>query len=109
MALKKELINDEVIDIAIDFHGILANLTESCPPDCLVDLFTELISLLNKYDKSLKVKKDLVDELRELSKNDMVLTGKLEQEKQADFEESLVYEEKAVQEIRVIKQDNKRT
>lgn len=73
-ALKKELINDEVIDIAIDFHGILANLTESCPPDCLVDLFTELISLLNKYDASLKVNKDLVNELRDQSKNDMVLT-----------------------------------
>lgn len=90
MTLKKELMNDVVIDIAIDFHGSLANLTKSCPPDCLVDLFTELISLLNKHDAFLKVNKDLVDELRDQSKNDVVLTAKLEQEKQerkADLEE----------------------
>lgn len=90
MALKKELLNDEVIEVAIDFYGSLANLTKSCPPDCLVDLFTELICLLNKYDASLKVNKDLVDELRDQSKNGVVLTAELEQEKQgwkADLEE----------------------
>lgn len=81
-------------------------MTESCPPDCMVDFFTELISLLNKYDASLKVNKDLVDELRDQSKNDMVLTGKLVREKQgrkADLEESLVSEEMADQEIALLK------
>jgi hypothetical protein len=104
--LKQELLNNEVIDLAVDLHGILAVISSKYSPDAIVDLVPELISLLNRLDASLKVVSDMQSSLNSLADENQILRKSLADEKlkrKIDMEESLNFEDSAEQEIKALK------
>ncbi|KAG8280184.1 hypothetical protein J6590_087301 [Homalodisca vitripennis] len=54
-SLKEELIHDEVINSAIQFHSILKVIDDKYSNDAVVDLIPKLTQLFNKLDAALKV------------------------------------------------------
>lgn len=108
--LKSDLINDEVIDFAINLRGSLLIISERYSNDAIVDLIPGVTSVLNKLDASITVNNDLKQNLFDLSEENKLLEKLLENEKQkrkVAFEDSLCYEENAVAEITLLKQQIK--
>lgn len=100
--LATDLVHEEVIDLAVKFHGTLSVIASKYSCDAIVDLIPDLTIALNKLDASIKVNSDLKTYLADLTEESKVLKNKLEVEKDRRkqvFEDSLVSEEKADEEI----------
>lgn len=50
IVLKEELINPQVVDLAVNFHGILAKNSSKYTNNAIVDLIPEITKTLNRFD-----------------------------------------------------------
>lgn len=50
IVLKEELINPQVVDLAVKFHGILAKNSSKYTNNAIVDLIPEITITLNRFD-----------------------------------------------------------
>lgn len=50
IVLKEELINPQVVDLAVKFHGILAKSLSKYTNNAIVDLIPEITITLNRFD-----------------------------------------------------------
>lgn len=104
--LKDEMINGEVADLAVSFHGILTIISAKYSNDAVVDLIPELTLTLNKLDASLKVNEDLKQNLAEIYEENQLLSKSLDKEKnmrKLNLNDSLQSEEMAYGEISLLK------
>lgn len=104
--LRNELIHEEVVDLAVEIHGVLSVTSKKYSDDAIIDLIPEITNLLNKYDAALKVNADLKKNLIEIHEENQKLKTLLETEKkrrQLNLEDSLFSEEKAEEEILLLK------
>lgn len=50
IVLKEELINLQVVDLAVNFHGILLKNPSKYTNNAIVDLIPEITIILNRFD-----------------------------------------------------------
>jgi hypothetical protein len=101
--LKSDLVNDEVIDFAINLRGCLSLISEKYSSDAIVDLIPGITCVLNKLDTSMTLNIDLEKNLSEALEEKKLLVKLLDKEKnekRENFEISLSNEEKADEEIK---------
>lgn len=112
MNLKEELINNEVIDLAADLHGILAATASKYTTDSIVEFVPVSIDLLYRLDASLKANSESQTKIDCLTDENQKLLKAVSEEKarwKTVLEESLISEDSAEQEIKSLKkilQDN---
>lgn len=108
LMLKEDLINDEVVESAVNLHSLLATISHKYSNDAIVDLIPELTKLLNRLDACIKVNADFKDAIIEITDENTFLKNQLSLEKintKRVLEESLSCEEKADDEIERLKSD----
>lgn len=106
MDIKEELINPQVVDLAVNFRGVLSTISAKYTNDAIVDIIPEITSVLNRFDALLTVNSDLTQNISELSKENSLLMKHLQQEKctrRDILEDSLHCEEKSDKEIKYLK------
>ncbi|KAG8269103.1 hypothetical protein J6590_008351 [Homalodisca vitripennis] len=109
-SLKEELIHDEVIDSAIQFHSIPKVIAHIYSNDAVVDLIPELTQLLHKLDAALKVNDDLKKSLSAIHEENSDMKKCLDIEKlnkKQVLEESLSLEDSMENQIKLLKAEIK--
>lgn len=109
MNLTEDLLNGEVIDMAIHLYGVLSTVSSKYTNDAIVDLIPEVSSILNRLDASIKINSDLTEQLFEINEENNILKKKIEEEKtklNANLEESLCMEEMIEAELVKLKTEN---
>lgn len=110
MNLTEDLLNGEVIDMAMHLYGILSTISSKYTNDAIVDLIPELSTLLNRLDASIKINSDLTKQLIEINEENNTLKKKIELEKtklNVNLEESLCMEEMMETELEKQKLENR--
>lgn len=110
MNLTEDLLNGEVIDMAVNLYGILSTISSKYTNDAIVELIPELSSLLNRLDASIKINSDITEQLIEINKENNILKKKIEEEKtrqNLNLEESLCMEELFEIELEKLKTENR--
>lgn len=110
MNLKEDLLNGDVIDMAVRLYGILNLISVKYTNDAIVELIPELSLLLNKLDTSMKINSDLSEQLVEINRENSILKNKIEEEKikaKVNLEESLYMEEMIETELEKLKTENR--
>jgi hypothetical protein len=79
--IKSDLVNEEVIDFAINIRGVLASISHKYSNDAIADLIPDITGVLNKLDASITVNNDLKSTITELSDENKLLQKLLESEK----------------------------
>lgn len=104
--LKDQLINNEVIDFAVNLRGTLSTISDRYTSDAIVDLIPDITNVLNKLDSLISTNNDLKENLSQLFEENKLLSKHLENEKnnrKESFEDSLCYEAKTEEELRILK------
>lgn len=110
MNLTEDLLNGEVIDMAVHLYGILSVISNKYTNDAIVDLIPELSSLLNRLDAAIKINSDLTEQIIEINQENNILKKKIEEEKtrqNVNIEESLCMEEMFETELYKLKEENR--
>ncbi|XP_039282942.1 uncharacterized protein LOC111046414 [Nilaparvata lugens] len=97
-----DLVNDTVIELAVNIRGTLSVISDKFTNDAIIDIIPDVVGILNKLDTTISYNNELLNERTDLLNNNTELTKQVEYEKnkrKENFEDSLFNEEKAEEEI----------
>ncbi|XP_039283435.1 uncharacterized protein LOC120351191 [Nilaparvata lugens] len=97
-----DLVNDTVIELAVNIRGTLSVISNKFTNDAIIDIIPDVVGILNKLDTTISYNNELLNERTDLLNNNTELTKQVEYEKnkrKENFEDSLFNEEKAEEEI----------
>lgn len=106
IGLLDDLLQQEVIDFAVNIHGTHDKISQQYSSNAIIDLIPDLTMVLNRLDACLKVSADLTENIKYINNENNELRKAVENEKQnrrISFEASLNFEEEAEQEINGLK------